>query len=220
MKVYVRKEDRQQSLAVNLVVCIVIIIAPLFVYYSFLNHLSQGEDLMNLLSGYAVLLLFATIFFIIGLVYLFIFLKGPRKCKGKLIEKRRVKLFGIDYDYMTFNVHDPKASPDDKYGYFEYKCYTTENNNLTEGCEYTVKVSDFTNDIKSVEEPFDNSIKEKTPAKKSVNIVFLIVGIFFVGLFAISILGLIYYPQYTPLYTIFALFCGGAVFFAYKMFKQ
>ena len=229
MKVFIKKEDKMQSLVTNIIVTAIFIIAPSCVYYSFLKQLNNGKDFAQLLSGYAVLMLFATIFFVIGLVLLFILLKGPKKYRATLTEKVRETYQGQEVDYMTFMVINQKTKSEDN-RITEYKCYTPENNNLVVGCDYMVKIWDYTYEIKSVDvEALDDNVVDAThdngseliaSLKGSINIVYLIVGFFFVGLFGISILGIIMYPKYTVTYIIVGLFSAAAVFHAYKKFKN
>ena len=228
MKVFVKKEDKMQSLVTNIIVTIIFIVAPSCVYYSFFKGLSSGKDIAELLSAYAVLLLFATIFFVIGLVLLFILLRGPKKYRATLVEKVRETYEGEEVDYMTFYVINQKSKSEDN-KIMEYKCYTPENNNLVQGCDYTIKVWDYTYEIKSVEvEALDNSVVEAEPEgselkaslKGSINIVYLIVGIFFAGQLAICILGIILYPEYLVAYIGVGSFFAIGVYYAYKMLKK
>ncbi len=219
MKVFTKKEDKMQSLPVNIVVMLIFVIVPSLLYYSFFKKLSNGADIAQLLSGYAMVLFVATIFFIIGLVLLFIFLRGPKKYKATLIEKKRETYEGKEIDYMTFEVIEESADLADDYS--QYNCYTYESNNLIEGHEYIVKIWGFTYDLTSVEMEFDDSVELKKHLKKAfkLNILTIILGAFFVGLFVISILGMIFFPEYTTVYVAFAIFSAGAVYYSYKLFN-
>ena len=49
--------------------------------------------------------------------------------------------------------------------------------------------------------------------------VFFAVGLIFGGNLLLCILGIIMYPQYTPAYIMFGIFCGVALFMTFKVSK-
>ena len=103
----------------------------------------------------------------------------------------------------------------------DYKCYTIGENNLIVGNDYSLRIKEFNWEPKYVEEINDSyeSSKNKVASKvpnMTMSPIFFSIGLIFVGLLFLCILGIIIYPEYTSTYIMSGIFYGFGLFMTFK----
>jgi len=222
VKVYVKKEDKNTMIP-GIIVTIIFLLFSLGV---FIAGIISGKSFIDLLSSFGIVLIFAIIFFGLGMYFVYALIKSPKGYKVKLVNKKIKTYNGKQIIYMEFNIEEDGEKEEDGEGEeafisADYKCYTFEDNNLIVGNAYLLRIKEFNWEPKYVEEISNSYEQPKNKvasnlAKFTMSPVLFSVGLFFGGLLLICILGIIMYPQYTSTYIILAIFCIVALFIAFK----
>lgn len=213
MKVYVKKEDKS-SMTLRIIITIIFISFPIGIFiFEYKSSMSFVSALIS--SG-----LNTGIFLAFGIYFIYELFKSPKEYKLKLIIKRNETYKGKKITYMRFSKQKEKDIDD--LNALDYKCYTVGENNLIVGNDYILKIKEYNWEPKRVEE-IDNS-KEKKVISKDPHINFLSillpVGLFFLGLLFLCILGIIIYPEYASTYITFFIVLGTTLFAIYKIIKK
>lgn len=216
MKVYVKKEDKDTMIP-GIIVTIIFLSISVGIFIAFFK---SEKSFVDALASFGITLIFAIIFFVLSMFFIYALFKLPKGYKAKLVNKKNEIYNGRQITYMEFNTEKEKEQEEDFIS-SDYKCYTFGENNLIVGNDYSLKIKEFNWEPKFVEEINDsyekpkNKVASKVP-NMTMSPVFLSVGLIFGGLIFLCILGIITYPQYTSTYIMFGTFCGVALFMIFK----
>ena len=219
IKVYVKKEDKNTMIP-RIIITIVFLSISIGI---FLAGFTSSKSFIDVLASFGIILLFAIIFFGFGMYFFYALIKRPKGYKAKLINKKIETYNDKQITYMEFCTEKERKQEEDSIPSY-YRCYTIEENNLIVGNDYSLKIKEFNWEPKYVEEINNSYEKTKNKiASKVSNItmspLFFSIGVFFVGLLFLCILGIITYPQYTSTYIMLGIFCVVALFITFKVSK-
>lgn len=191
MKVYVKKGENESSVIHYIITMIILSIIILvsspivlkeILYFDWSIDIPDYEAFIDFITMYGMSILWGITFaFIILFVYftiIFLFVKPPKKFKAKLVSKKTDTYNGREITYMKFTIENKKkvstTTP------LKYRCFTYDENDLTEGNYYLVKIKEFNWKIREVEN-LENDIENKLPVV-SLFIPFLMILFIFGGM--------------------------------------
>lgn len=216
MKVYVKKEDKENRIP-KIIAIISFLIFPAYIYYNvFESHMS----FTNLLETYGIALVISTVFFLVAVMMIYTFFKKPKCYKATLIDKKVETYEKNKITYMTFKMKI-KENQEDDYGHSICNCYTIEKNNLVIGNDYALGIKEFNWEpvfVTEIRNNKDNIVKEIP--KVSINPIFLLFTLITLTILVICIMGLINHPDSMISYLITVVCSILFLFIAHKVCKR
>lgn len=212
MKVYVKKGEYQSPIP-----GIITIIIFLSFAFGLLNEMLKYNNFIDILANVGIGIFVAIFFFCFGIYFFYLLIKKPKKYTAKLISKVPTKYKGKDIIYMTFKVIKNINRQDDLTSDI-YKCFTYEENDFIINNLYNIYLKEFNWKIKKIEDKHDDLII-KAPATSMKPVFISIIG-FFSANILLSILGIIYYKEFSFTYILMILIFTPVTLFSIKFFKE
>ena len=164
MKVYVKDKDKNPIIP-SIIITIVMLTFSIGIFIFFI---ASKMPILDILDSLGSLIVLAILFFILGVILIFILLKKPKGYIVKLVNKKIEMYNGMQITYMEFNTEDHEEITEDEEETLEddeevledeeevsnadYLCYTIGENNLFIGKDYLLKIKEFNWEPKYIEE--------------------------------------------------------------------
>ena len=229
MKVYVKDKDKNPIIP-SIIITIVMLTFSIGVFIFFI---ASKMPISDILDSFGFLIVLAVIFFVLGVILIYILLKKPKGYIVKLVNKKIEMYNGMQITYMEFNTEDHEEITEDEEETLEdeeevledeeeisnadYLCYTIGENNLFIGKDYLLKIKEFNWEPKYIEE-INYSYEQKKikvnskASNNSTSLIFHLIELIFGVLLLMCIVGIIMYPEDTYTYSI------AATIFAFVLF--